>query len=249
MKKKYGVSSLHTTILGAQEFSQLMTESKEAITAFNKAHKVESIYTSKLEEMIRHLAKFQEGLHRAKASSLVTSLDQADRERDDALATLTALVRAFSRVKETATKEAYDTLASLLKNYAGIATANYEKETEGINHLLQELKKSTYQTALAKLHLEEHVESLVNAQKQFEEAYKERLTELKGKVPSQSKQLRMQLQEIYDFLLDFTAIMTYAYPERTHYADLRDQLNTIRSRYKKRKAVKKTEPTQPEGQK
>lgn len=249
MKKKYGVSSLHTTILGAQEFSQLMTESKEAITAFNKAHKVESIYTSKPEEMSQHLAKFQEGLHRAKASSLVTSLDQADRERDDSLATLTALVRAFSRVKETATKEAYDTLAGLLKNYAGIATANYEKETEGINHLLQELKKSSYQTALAKLHLEEHVESLVNAQKQFEEAYKERLTELKDKVPSQSKQLRMQLQEIYDFLLDFTAIMTYAYPERTHYADLRDQLNTIRSRYKKRKAVKKADLTQPEGQK
>ena len=249
MKKKYGVSSLHTTVLGAQEFSQLMTESKEAITALNKAHKVESIYTSKLEEMSQHLAKFQEGLHRAKASSLVTSLDQADRERDDSLATLTALVRAFSRVKETTTKEAYDTLAGLLKNYAGIATANYEKETEGINHLLQELKKSSYQTALAKLHLEEHVESLVNAQKQFEEAYKERLTELGGKVPSQSKQLRMQLQEIYDFLLDFTAIMTYAYPERTHYADLRDQLNTIRSRYKKRKAVKKADLAQPEGQK
>ena len=79
----------------------------------------------------------------------------------------------------------------------------------------------------------------MTAQKRFEEAYKERLTELKGKVPSQSKQLRIQLQEIYDFLLDFTAIMTYAYLERSHYADLRDHLNTIRSRYKKRKAVKK----------
>lgn len=100
MKKEYGIISLTVRNLENKEFSQLMTESKEAITAFNKAHKVESIYTSKLEEMIRHLAKFQEGLHRAKASSLVTSLDQADRERDDALATLTALVRAFSRVKE-----------------------------------------------------------------------------------------------------------------------------------------------------
>lgn len=239
MKLTYGITTLDTKALDKSEFSQLMTESKEAIAAFNKAHKVESIYTSKLEEMSQHLTKFQEGLHQTKASRLVTSLDQTDRERDDALATLTALVRAFSRVKETVTKEAYDILAGLLKNYAGIATANYEKETEGINHLLQELKKSSYQTALAKLHLEEHVESLVKAQKRFEEAYKERLTELKGKVPSQSKQLRMQLQEIYDFLLDFTAIMTYAYPERSHYADLRDHLNTIRSRYKKRKAVKK----------
>ena len=239
MAKEYGVISLTVRNLENNEFSQLMTESKEAIAAFNKAHKVESIYTSKLEEMSRHLTKFQEGLHQTKASRLVTSLDQTDRERDDALGTLTALVRAFSRVKETATKEAYDNLAGLLKNYAGIAAANYEKETEGINHLLQELKKSTYQTALAKLHLEAHVESLMTAQKRFEEAYKERLTELKGKVPSQSKQLRIQLQEIYDFLLDFTAIMTYAYPERSHYADLRDQLNAIRSRYKKRKAVKK----------
>lgn len=184
MKLTYGITTLDTKTLDKSEFSQLMTESKEAIAAFNKAHKVESIYTSKLEEMSQHLAKFQEGLHQTKASRLVTSLDQADRERDDALGTLTALVRAFSRVKETATKEAYDTLAGLLKNYAGIAAANYEKETEGINHLLQELKKSTYQTALAKLHLEAHVESLVTAQKQFEEAYKERLTELKGKVPS-----------------------------------------------------------------
>ncbi len=43
-----------------------MTESKEAIAAFNKAHKVESIYTGKLEEMSQHLAKLQEGLIRRK---------------------------------------------------------------------------------------------------------------------------------------------------------------------------------------
>ena len=239
MKLTYGITTLDTKTLDKSEFSQLMTESKEAITAFNKAHKVESIYTSKLEEMSQHLAKFQEGLHRAKASSLVTSLDQADRERDDALGTLTALVRAFSRVKETATKEAYDTLAGLLKNYAGIAAANYEKETEGINHLLQELKKPAYQTALAKLHLEAHVDSLAAAQKAFEKVYKERLTELKGKTPSQNKNVRLKLQEIYDFLVDFTAIIAYAYPERTHVVNLRDHLNTIRSRYKKRKPTKK----------
>jgi len=39
--------------------------------------------------------------------------------------------------------------------------------------------------------------------------------------------------------VDFTAIIAYAYPERTHVANLRDHLNTIRSRYKKRKPAKK----------
>ena len=60
-----------------------------------------------------------------------------------------------------------------------------------------------------------------------------RLTELKGKTPSQNKTVRLKLQEIYDFLVDFTAINAYAYPDKKQYADLRDHLNAIRSRYKK----------------
>ena len=66
-----------------------------------------------------------------------------------------------------------------------------------------------------------------------------RLTELKGKVPSQNKTVRLKQQEIYDFLVNFTTISAYAYPERTHMVNLRDHLNTIRSRYKKSKPPKK----------
>ena len=244
MKKIYGTTSLDVKSLENNEFFQLMSESMEEIAAFNKANKVDAIYTTKLAEMEQLLAKLQGGLHQTKSSKLVASLDQADRERDDALATLQSLVRAFARVKDAATKEAYETLTQLLKNYSGLASTSFEKETEGINHLLQELKKPAYQTALAKLHLEAHVDSLAAAQKAFEKVYKERLTELKGKAPSQNKTVRLKLQEIYDFLVDFTAIGAYAYPERTHMVNLRDHLNTIRSRYKKRKPSKKTSPTQ-----
>lgn len=96
--------------------------------------------------------------------------------------------------------------------------------------------------ALSTLHLTTHVETLTKAQAQFEKAYKERLAEQKGKSPSQNKEVRAKLQEIYDFLVDFTGINAYAYPERTHVVNLRDHLNTIRSRYKKRKpAMKVTE--------
>ena len=64
----------------------------------------------------------------------------------------------------------------------------------------------------------------------------------KGKAPSQNKEGCAKLQEIYDFLVDFTAINAYAYPERTHVVNLRDHYNTIRSHYKKRKpAMKVTE--------
>ena len=66
-----------------------------------------------------------------------------------------------------------------------------------------------------------------------------RPTELKGKAPIQNKTVRLKLQEIYDFLVDYTAIGAYAYPERTHMVNFRDHLNTIRNRYKKRKPPKK----------
>ena len=110
---------------------------------------------------------------------------------------------------------------------------SYEKETEAINNLLKELKDIDYQTALSTLHLTTHVETFRKAQVQFEKAYKERLIEQKGKEPSQNKEVRAKLQEIYDFLVDFTTINAYAYPDKKQYADLRDHLNAIRSRYKK----------------
>jgi len=54
-----------------------------------------------------------------------------------------------------------------------------------------------------------------------------------------NESVRLKLQEIYDFLVDFTFICAYAYHERTHKVNLRDHLNTIRSCYKKRKLAKK----------
>ena len=67
----------------------------------------------------------------------------------------------------------------------------------------------------------------------FKKAYEWRLSEQKGKAPSQNKEVSSKLQEIYYFLVDFTAINAYAYPDKKQYADLCDHLNAIRSRYKK----------------
>ena len=103
-------------------------------------------------------------MHRSKASQTVASLETSDRERDDALSTLTGLVKAFSRVKEVSSKEAYDKLSKLFKNYAGLTSISCEKETEAINHLVKELKDTDYQTALATLNLTTHVETLTKAQ-------------------------------------------------------------------------------------
>ena len=98
MKKEYGITSLTVRNLENNEFFQLMSESMEEIAAFIKENKVDAIYTAKLAEMEQLLAKLQGGLHQTKSSKLVASLDKADRERDDTLATLQSLVRAFTQI-------------------------------------------------------------------------------------------------------------------------------------------------------
>ena len=148
--------------------------------AFTKANKSKQVYATKLRDMEKLLETLQAALHRSKASQTVASLEMSDRERDDALSILTGLVKAFSRVKEASSKEAYDKLSKLFKNYAGLTSMSYEKETEAINYLLKELKDTDYQTALATLHLTTHVETVTKAQAQFEKAYKERLAEQKN---------------------------------------------------------------------
>lgn len=239
MKKMYGISSLTVSALDNQEFFQLVSDSKEVISAFTKSNKQEAAYANRLPILTDLLTKLEAGLHATKASKVTGSLEGADRERDDALVTLFALVKAFARVKDADSKAAYEKLSHLLKAYTNLTPQSYEKETEGINHLLKQVATSDYQAAVTRLNLTAHVESLKQSQKAFETIYKARLAEQGQKTPSQVKILRHQIQEIYDFLVDFTALTAYAYPDRTAYADLRDKLNVIRDRFKKLQSSKK----------
>ena len=104
---------------------------------------------------------------------------------------------------------------------------------------MKQLAQSNYQASIQTLNLTEHIGTLKTAQAKFEKVYKERLAEQAGKTPSQAKALRVELTELYEFLVDFTAINAYAYPDKAYFASLRDQLNAIRSRYQKRKPAKK----------
>ena len=236
---KYKITSLDMTKLEGQSFFQLLSDSLEAVKAFTKANKTELVYISKASVMEPLLEQFQASLHNVRAGKFTENLEKADRERDDALVTLLFFIKAFSRVKVPAIQTAYEELNPLFKQYKGITTTSYEKETASINHLLKQLAQSNYQSSIQALNLTEYIESLEAAQAKFEKVYKERLAEQAEKSPSQAKALRLELTEMYEFLVDFTAIIAYAYPERTHVVNLRDHLNTIRSRYKKRKPAKK----------
>lgn len=232
MRKPYQIAPLATRSLDLNEFTQLLSETKEAVLAASKGLKTEAVYTKKVEELTAGLDKLKIQLHKVKSSQVAKGLEVADNDRDVAFKTLVNLIRAFSQVKETNTKAAYDKLSRLFAGYKGLDKLSYEKESEAINHLLAALKEESYQTALTQLHLTSHVTTLTQAQRAFETIYKARLKEQQNQNPSQTGRIRQELQEIYDFLVDFTALYTYAYPEIVATRDLHKTLNTIRTRYK-----------------
>ncbi|MGT2925885.1 DUF6261 family protein [Streptococcus cuniculipharyngis] len=238
MKKVYRVTGMSPAALDSKALYQLIKESHDAIAKFTKAHKTELLYVSKNTRLSTLLDQFDDGLHVNRSSRVTKKLEAADNERKDALVTLFSLIRAFARSKDSNSQAAYQDLTPLLKNYQKLTQLSYEKRTESINHLLAQLASVTYQSALTQFHLSPHVEQLKAVQNRFARLYQERLTEQTSFVPSQNRQLKVELIETYEFLVDFTALNAYAYPEKAYFAQLRDQLNAIRSRYRKRKGKK-----------
>ncbi|MEW4354256.1 DUF6261 family protein [Streptococcus pneumoniae] len=233
----YGIKHLAVRGLDNENFLQLMIESRDAIASFVKEHAVEAVYPKQLEEFSTVLERFRTSLISKSTSKAVQDLEMADRERDVAVLTLSNLIRAFSRVTEPATKAAYETLSAVLKEHMLLVNDSYENASAKISHLLKALATGDCQKAFSSLYLTAYLDQLTVAHETFECCYKTCLQEEKGQLTSQIKPLRAQLLELYNFFVDFTAIMVSAYPDRAELKDLRNQLNIIRKHYKKRKPV------------
>lgn len=244
---KYKISTLDLRSLDNANTAQLLTSSLALLTAFVKVDRADNgFYKKQLPLMEQQLAAFEAGLHQNRASQVAKKLEAADKERDLALTTVTKLVRAYSSVKTEPIASSHQLLSSLLKTYKLTSKTSYEEETELLRNLLKELGKSTYRSAIAALHLTEPIASLKAAQTAFETLYQERLTEQTSTSPSQSKQLRKELTERYSLVVDYTAVNAAAHPEKTYLASLRDDLNTVRKRYRglsPKKASDKTSDT------
>lgn len=238
---KYQILPLDYRSLDNANFAQLLASTIETVTAFNQKQKKEAFYSETLPVLVDKLEQFEASLHKIRASQVAKSLEAADRERDRALTTVTKLVRAYSSVPSEPIATSYKLLSGLLKNYTINSKSSYEEESQLLRHLLKELVKDKYTTAIATLHLNQPIISLLTAQEQFEERYKERLAEQSSHTPSQAKALRKELLDCYQLLIDYTAINVAAHPEKTDLATLRDDLNSIRKRYKNTNSKRKEE--------
>lgn len=228
----YGLKSLYTTNLTTAELTQLADDTADAVSTFTQANSKELLLAGQLVKLKGALRSYQTAQQGQQKSSTASQLEEADRNRDQALATLTAFVKANAYIKTDSIKTAYGKLSTLLKTYKKTSTKSYEEETADLTKLLAQLKSSDYQPAVSTLGLTAHVTNLENAQTSFERLYSERIKEQSKATPGQLKTLRKELEKAYGTVVDLIAIHSYCQPDHTAYADLLKTINAIRSRYK-----------------
>lgn len=243
MTTNYTIRPLTYSNFTHREFESLMTDSRQIITDFVKANKNEDMYGTHLEPFTSKLEEFQKQLASVEKKQ-TTSLAEVDKERDSALVGLFTLHRGFAKIKEAKFKEAHETLAPVLTKYKDITKHNNDVATAEIKSLLKTLKEEPYNAAVTTLGLSPVISAVTTAQEDYDKAEALARATKSSKEVGKTKQLRTEISRTYDLFMRYTAASAEAYPEKTHFAKLLKDLNTIRD--SKRRLVSPNKKTKPE---
>lgn len=228
---KYNLKDLTFNTLTTAELTQLADDTAEAVSTFTQANNKELLLAGQLVKLKGALRTYQTAQQGQKKTTTASQLEEADSDRDQAFATLSAFIKANAYIKTDTVKTAYGKLSTLLKTYKKTSSKSYEEQTADLTKLLAQLKSSDYQPAVSTLGLTAHVTNLETAQASFERLYGERIKEQSKATPGQLKALRKDLEKNYGTVVDLIAIHSYCQPDHAAYADLLKTVNALRGRY------------------
>lgn len=234
MRTRYGLQTLPASQLTGSEIIQLAQDTRQKVQSFVKTNNKETLLIAQNARLGQAITHFQEVRDLQRAKSVVAQLEAADLERDQALKTLQAFVRAHAFIKTESIQKAYGLMIGVLGDYRKTIRKSYEVQSAEVSQLLLKLKSPTYQQAIIQLGLSTHIDRLVASQTAFETLYKARLNEQAQLSPGQLKRGRKDLEKSYKLVVDLIAILSACQPDHTGYQDLLKQINAIRGRYKKR---------------
>lgn len=231
---RYGLAPLPSNNLSASELSKLVQDTADKVTTFGRSNGKETVLIAHNNQLLRLLPQFQEAQTNPRPQTVVSQLEQADMERDQAFKTLYSFIKAHAYLKTATIQKAFGLLNDLFKAYNKALSKSYEVQTTEITKLLSKLKTSDYQAAVNQLNLSTYLTDLEAAQTKFETLYQQRLREQATANPGKAKTARRELEKTYKLVVDLVAIHAYAQPDHVGYQDLLKQINAIRGRYKKR---------------
>lgn len=199
--------SLYMTKLNNREFSRLVSSLLRDWQA-SKVTLDDPVFTKLKTRLTQQSELLHQGLSEVKDSQAAKDLDKADKLRDQNLQFLADSIKLGRYAQTTEEQAAYEALKPFFKDTAKIKRSNYEEESESINGILNQLKKTELQPHVRALNLTKAVASLTKSQTDFEALLLKRHTGKTTQTVYDNKKARKDLQETYILLADYLHVMS-----------------------------------------
>lgn len=148
----------------------------------------------------------------SRTSDQTADMAEADRERDDLLTYLFGLIRNGKSSPVSAERKAATTLYNLTKPYVGIQRLPNQQESVQVKGLLLDLSKADYAEAVSTLNLTALTTQLAEVNDRYISLTEERTAARTASQMDDSKTVRAQMDELYDYLSTMGFVQSVANP-------------------------------------
>jgi len=174
---------------------------------------------------------FDESQLKLAKSDETQKIEDADRERDQAFATLRCALNVFEYSKSEPHKLAFTSLDNLFSNYSELQKWNFAEETNGIENLIADLEKPKYAAHVLALGLGVHIDRLQSDNDDFKALFSGRTVERAETPDYSSKLLRQKMYVAYDDMANYILTMSKVPNANAQFARALDLVNADRKYY------------------
>jgi len=227
------------------EFGQHAKSVHQSLTAPAEIEDV--ILKAYLENLKKNSDEFDRAMVQIAKNDETIKIAELDRKRDNAIIALVRFLNVYEYTDDSAKDEAFLSLYTLFTAYKNLPAWNFERETNGIDNLITDLKAAKYLPFTQLLGLTPFINRLETDNTAFKKAFADRSEGISSKEVFNVKELRLALKESYENTVEYLHTMAKAKSSDPEYSDALKRLNTIRKYYSdmlaKRAKSKKAEET------
>lgn len=230
---------LKVSSLGNVEFGQYIKDQINQLGLLPANTIKDATLIAALKEVNTHLAAYDKGLVKVTKNKDTDEVGVADKTRDISLTALGAAIFLGTLSNVEAELKAAANLNTLYKTYGGAAIIklNYAKESNTIDNLIADIEGAKYSGDVALLGIGKYVARLKTDNNAFKTLFSTRLQGETGKVYTDNKASRDQLNSSYDTLTGY--VLFNAKLKGGEFVTVLDALNVTRKYYANLLAIRK----------
>ena len=176
------------------------------------------------------ITREDEALKKIVKSELTKKIKEADKERDKAYSSVSAIIRTTLKHHNPEVVDAAERLKIVIDTYGHINQKSYDEQTSAVYNILQEFK-GKYADDIALIRIPELVDELERANVAFDTLIKKRTDEAAQQNPDTMKDVRVEVDAAYHAIEErINAAVVMEGPDK--YASFVTRMNATIDRYK-----------------